>query len=317
MIMFYFQKIKKKNFGVFISVEGCQMYEFLDAYQGRGELPTDWHRIRLGIEGESYVRSIIEPLVPRNVLVIFDCWLEHFGSTQIDVLIVFPDKVYLINVKNYQFELQASDDFSKKMSRQIINQLNNSRSKLRDILIESNGSALPIETVLMFANEKQMAPLPEPKADETVLHHEISFWFNKLLAEHEPWHSINKMKQMREGILSYQCEPKDSRWFKGMTHEEICQKLKLGLRCPSCRAVGKMVKCNQRMYACGCGNRIESREAILTGIDDYLALRVTNRFTRKEIQEFMTIPQSRNMSRLLKKHFKLIDKNKYSYYVRE
>ena len=296
-------------------------YHYLRAYEGRGELSVEeeqnLRRIQLGVDGEKFVSSILSQSVPEGVCVMFDCWLDYLGITQIDALIIFPDLVYLINVKNYQFELRSGDEFSEKASRKNIRQLDKSRDKLKDILEDELNWHVPIKTVLMFASSKQLAPLPEPCADETVLSHEIAFWFRKLIRKHPAFQSYSRMQQIKEGILAHEGKPVDSRWLKGMTHEKICNNLKLGIRCPNCRLVNKMNRMNQMTSQCQCGFIVNNRLAILAAIDEYLALRVTNRFTRREVEEFVQIATRRNLIKILKTHFKLVQNGRYSYYIKE
>lgn len=294
-----------------------QSYHYLQAYEGRGQLSSndtdELRRIQLGLKGETLVRSIIEPLRPNDLCVLFDVWLDCFGTTQLDALILAPKQIYLINVKNYQFELKTGEEFSHKVTRSIHNQLLKSKDILQNIL-DDLGIEIPIETVVMFANDYQKDWIVELKPCQVVLFHEIAFWFRKLISRHGGWQSIRQMEELRDSILAYQCEPVKPRWLEGLSHDTICQQLELGLRCTHCRAVNQMIAETQRTITCRCGYKTSRHKVVLATIDEYLALRMTKRFTRRQVEDFVVDVSTNTLIRILNKHFKAINYTSARYY---
>lgn len=292
-------------------------YLYLRACQGRAALSENdlasLHRDGLGKEGESYVQTVVASLDDLNACTLFDVWLHCYDTTQIDTLIVLPNRIYLINVKNYQMILHSEDEFSQEISQKISHQLDYSRRILEKIL-RHLGVKIPIETVVMFTNTNQLDPIPEPHPDTVVLSHEMTFWFRKIMRQEEGWRSMRRLKEVISGILTFECEPIVSDQKPALTHEEVRIQLECGLRCIKCRAVNQMVDETQRMITCSCGHRASKEEVVLASIDEYLALRKTTCFTRLQVEEFLVDVNKSTLKRLLRKHFYLVGKGRASYY---
>jgi hypothetical protein len=264
--------------------------------------------IEKGFEGEVKFDTLIEHL---DTLVINDLLLEA-GDTlfQIDTLIIFYGKIYLIDVKNYEGEYCYESDMFKTISgsekKDPMLQLNRCHSALRQLL-QKHGYTLPIDSFLVFINPEFTLFQPSQNP-QIVLPTQVNSYIKKL----------NKMtsklsdKHLKIADLLVSLHKTENPYARIPKYEY--DTLRKGLICRSCHSFKISVSrtrviCN----ACGCEERVES--AVLRNVEELRILFPEIRLTTNLVYDWCkVIPSNKTIRRILKHNFKAVGNTKESYY---
>jgi hypothetical protein len=274
---------------------------------------TDKEKLKLsnkekGYEGEVKFDTLIQDL---ETLVINDLLLE-VGETvfQIDTLIIFYGRIYLIDVKNFEGEYCYESGMFKTITgsekKDPMLQLNRCHSELRQLL-QKYGFNMPIDAFLVFINPEftLFQPTQNP---QIILPTQVNSFIKKL----------NKMtsrlndKHLKIADLLVSLHLAENPYARVPKYKY--DTLRKGLTCRSCHSFEisvsrTRVTCN----ACGYEERVES--AVLRNVEELRILFPDIRLTTNLVYEWCkVIPSYKTIRRILKLNFMVIGNTKESYY---
>jgi hypothetical protein len=261
-----------------------------------------------GYEGEVKFDTLIQDL---ETLVVNDLLLE-VGDTvfQIDTLIIFYGRIYLIDVKNYEGEYCYESGMFKTITgsekKDPMLQLNRCHSELRQLL-QKYGFNMPIDAFLVFINPEftLFQPTQNP---QIILPTQVNSFIKRL----------NKMtsklsdKHLKLADLLVSLHITENPYVRVPKYNY--ETLERGMTCGTCHSFDVSVSrtrvtCN----ACGCEERVES--AVLRNVEELRILFPEIRLTTNLVYEWCkVIPSNKTIRRILKLNFKAIGNTKESYY---
>jgi hypothetical protein len=261
-----------------------------------------------GYEGEVKFDSLIQNL---NTLVINDLLLE-VGDTlfQIDTLIIFYERIYLIDVKYFEGEYCYDSGMFKTITgiekKDPMLQLNRCHSLLRQLL-QKFGYNFPIDSFLVFINPDftLFQPTQNP---QIILPTQVHSFIKKL---NMMTSKLNDRHDKLADLLV--CLHKTENPYVRLPayNYEMLQK---GMTCGSCHSFDVSVSRTKITCGnCGCMERVEA--AVLRQVDELRILFPDIKITNKLIYEWCkVIASTKTIRRILKKNFKAIGNTKESYY---
>ncbi|WP_281352270.1 nuclease-related domain-containing protein [Cytobacillus depressus] len=289
------------------------LHRYLNLRSNLSEKEQNYYlSLEKGYQGELMFDALSEPL-SANWLIINDLMLE-FNHTvfQIDTLLISSEKIFMLEIKNYE-----GDDFveadkwytlSKTEIRNPFHQLERCESLLRRLLQEL-GITFPIETCLIFVN-------PEFYLYQAPLNHPIIFppQLNRFITHLSKNKARFKDKHLKlaEQLVSMHVEKSPYLRLPDYRYDQ----LEKGINCVSCHSFNVELKSN--VLVCKeCGYREGITSTVLRGVEEFTFLFPDRRVATNEMLEWFKIIESRNtMRRLLQQNFKQIGHGKYSHYVK-
>jgi hypothetical protein len=264
-----------------------------------------------GYEGELRSDKWLENLTD-NWLVLHGLLLEYHGSRfQIDTLIIAHEKIYILDVKNYEGDYYLEDDkwFTKTNSnlKNPLHQLIRCETLLQSLLLEL-GYDYPIESYLIFNN-------PEFHLYMTTFIPSIVFpaQLNRFLKKlnSRPKKLNTNYHTLAQQLASLHIIESPYTRLPPYTFEQV----KKGLLCPDCRKFFLEV-CNGVFICghCGCRERVDS--AIMRNVKEYRLLFPDQKITTKLIYEWCgCVLSKKTIRRVLLQHFSLIGHSVSSHYI--
>jgi len=267
--------------------------------------------LKKGFEGECKSDLWLEGL-SEDWLIIHDLLLEHKHSKfQIDTLLISQDKIYPLDVKNYEGDYYLEDEkwltYVKKEVKNPLHQLSRCEILFR-LLLHDLGYNFPLESYLIFIN-------PEFHLYQTSINPSIVFptQLNRFLKKFnmKPI-KLNKrhFKLAEQLVALHQIDLPHSR-LPVYNYE----RLEKGTLCPKCYSfytdlIGEKLVCG----TCGCKEDVE--RAVLRSVPELQLLFPERKITTKTIQEWCKIIKSeKTLRRILTKNYKLIGHGKSANYV--
>jgi hypothetical protein len=264
-----------------------------------------------GYEGELRSDKWLEGLID-NWLVLHGLLLEYNGSKfQIDTLIVAHEKIYLLDVKNYEGDYYLEDDkwFTKTTPnlKNPLHQMIRCETLLLKLLLEL-GYNYPIESYLIFNN-------PEFHLYMTTINPSIIFpsQLNRFLKKlnTRPIKLNSNHHKLAQQLASLHIVESPYLRLPPYTFEQI----KKGILCPACRTY--FLEACKGIFICGhCGCKESADAAVLRNVKEYRMLFPDCKITTNDIYEWCgRIVSKKTIRRNLLKHFKLIGHSVSSHYI--
>jgi hypothetical protein len=254
-----------------------------------------------GYQGELRSDKWLEGLTD-NWLVLHGLLLEYNGSRfQIDTLIIAHERIYILDVKNYEGDYYLEDDkWVTKTNPNLKNplhQLIRCETLLLKLLLEL-GYNYPIESYLTFNN-------PEFHLYMTTINPSIVFpaqlnRFLKKLNSH-PVKLNSKHHKLAQQLASLHIVDSPYSRLPPYTFEQV----KKGFLCPICRTFIREV--GKGIFICGhCGCKECVDAAVLRNVKEYRMLFPNRKITTNDIYEWCgCILSKKVIRRILLKNFKL------------
>ncbi|MFB4159416.1 nuclease-related domain-containing protein [Geomicrobium sp. JSM 1781026] len=125
----------------------------------RLDAPEHLHSLEKGFVGECQLDKWLNS-VTSDCIILNDLWLQYKQSLfQVDTLIIFPEKIFILDAKNYSGDYKVDGDYWSTLRgheiKNPLHQLQRCVTLLRQLL-QSFGYTLPIEYRLMFMNPEFM-----------------------------------------------------------------------------------------------------------------------------------------------------------------
>lgn len=243
-------------------------------------------------------------------LVLNDLLLEYNGSKfQIDTLIIAYERIYLLDVKNFEGDHSIKEDKwytpAGKPEKNPLHQLERCETLLRRLLHDL-GFHFPIESYLIFIN-------PEFHLYTTSIHPAIIFptQLNRFLKKvnTRPVKLNKKHYRLAQQLVDHHQEESPYTRLPEYSYE----KLKKGITCPKhCKTffLDESLICKE----CGCIE--ETEEAILRCVKEFTLLFPDRKITTTDIYDWCGgIKSKKAIRRILSKHFKLVGHRTSAHYV--
>lgn len=264
-----------------------------------------------GFEGECWLDKRLEVL-PDQVLILRDLTYEVNHTTfQIDTLLIFQEKLYLLDVKNNDGDYYIEDGVWKTIQGTEIknpqHQLTRCTSLLRKLL-QTIGVNLNISAHLIFVNP-EFALYQAPRTTEMVFPTQLNRFIEKL--KNEPCNLSRQHQRATNQLLEKRL--KENRHQNQFTYK--FNQMKKGLLCPDC--YGFMRRYNNRNMICHkCKKKLSIGSALLESIKEFISLFPNEKLTRRIIYEFCgTTISEDTIRKLLNEKYHLIHQGRTSYYT--
>jgi Nuclease-related domain len=280
---------------------------------GRMDLLEDekW-KIEKGFVGEIKFDSLTDELLHNKCWIINGLWLKSGDSTfQIDKVLIFLKKIYLIDVKNFEgdYHFDSEGHFKKadKFLKDPVNQLQRAEDLFRQLL-QQYGFHFDIQSYLVYINP-EFTLYNAPQNEFVILPTQINRFLKKLNYEYS---KINDAQEKLADLLvsldlvdsPYATYPPYS--FEG---------LRKGIMSSSCHRLLTTVK-GDKVVCDDCGEEEVLDAAVLRSVRELMMLFPGMKITSNLVYEWCGgVVSKRTIRRILKKNFQLIRKSKYSYYV--
>lgn len=263
-----------------------------------------------GYRGERTFDHFIENL-PNEFLILNDLLLESSGTIfQIDSLLISANKIYLIEVKNYEGDYSIEGDRWHSVSGSEIKnpllQLKRSESLLRRMINDLKFST-SIEAYLLFVNNEFFL-YQAPINMQIIFPTQLNRFFSKLKM------NSSKLKErhtkLAEQLLSLDINEHQHVRRPSYAFEEI----EKGIICGQCDSfdlslVGRSIVCEQ------CGNDECVDNAVLRSIEEFKLLFPDRKLTTNDIFEWCKVVRSKKtIRRVLSNNFEYIKQGNFSYY---
>jgi ribosomal protein S27AE len=263
-----------------------------------------------GYHGEVMFDSLTETL-QNDVFVLNDLCLKINNSIfQIDTLIISQDKLFPIEVKNYEGDFYYESDrfqtVSKHEIKNPLDQLKRSNSLLRQLL-QNIGVHLPIEGYVIFINPEftlYQSPLNIPIIFPTQLNR-----FIKKLNQ-TPSKLNGQHKKLADQLISMHQNVSPYTKFPSYEYGH----LKKGIICPACNSF--MISIGERKVVCEkCGYEEEAESAILRSVEELKFLFPDKKITTNCVYEWCkVIGSTKKIRRILKENYKMIVVRQWTYF---
>jgi hypothetical protein len=288
-----------------------QKYEILHQrlpanHPARGKINYELKDATRGYEGEIIVDRHLN-ILANSYTLLKDVTLRASGQRfQMDNLILTPNRIYIIEVKNFSKAIHFDTDlnqFSSGAPNQItgynhpITQVKAQQLKLKNWLFEHNQQIIPIHYFVAIAEPNTLINVTgdAEAISNTVLHGEQIPW---KIMEYEEQHNTNQPiphQKIGHSILN-NIEEFDMDVLK--KHEIRGEELLPGVRCVQCEQL-MMKRVHQTWVCSSCQN--QDKTAGLHSLYDYFLL-VKPWITNKELKQFLGINSRHTVKRILKEH---------------
>lgn len=259
------------------------IYELL---KNRIEFTVDnkmnYHHVLSGYKGEKAFALYVQQKLQANNIVLHDVLFDQNGTvTQIDCIIFLPQKVILIEVKNFRGEFVLKNDHFYSLStrnnyQNPLHQLRRAEMNVRNLLKRTPGN-IPIESFVVFVNPE--FTLFTEKNERIILPTQINSFFNILNQEKSLLTNIeidlvNKVESLHtdenpmERIPRYRIET-----------------LQKGITCYHCK--NWLQRKGNHFICLSCRNKESINSAILRSANEFKLLFPDEKITTKKIENWI------------------------------
>lgn len=264
-----------------------------------------------GYEGEKLFDEYLEKL--KSECYILNDLLLNFNNTlfQIDSLLIFPETIYIYEVKNYQGNFYYDSDRLYKQPKSEVNnpltQLNRTESLLRQLL-QSLGFHLSVEASVVFIHPEftlYQAPLNKPFIYPSQLKH-----YFKKLNKPTSLKLDQKHKKLADRLLSLHINDSPFTLLPAYEYNQ----LRKGITCISCNSFslsisGRTCKCKE------CGQEETVANAIIRSVDEFKVLFPDKKITTNVVHDWCKIIDSKKrIYRVLKENLQIRGNQQWSFY---
>jgi Nuclease-related domain len=274
-------------------------------------LESEIWRLEKGLAGEIKFDLLTDKLLDDKCWIINGLWLKSGDSAfQIDKLMIFQKKIYLIDVKNYEGDYHYDDKGKFKKGDTIIrdplNQLERAETLLLQLL-QQYGFKITVESYLVYVNP-EFTLYNAPQNDFVILPTQLNRFLKKLNSEYY------KLNQGHENLanLLVSLDLVDSPFA---TYPEYSYDgLRKGIF-SSCHASTTQLSSNKAVCGtCGAGEPLDV--AILRGVYELKMLFPEMKITTNLVLDWCGGGvNKKRINRVLSKNFTIVGHGKYSYYL--
>lgn len=183
-----------------------------------------------GHQGEKIMYDWLKRNLPPHTLIIHDIWMEYRGITQIDLLVLINNLIWIIEVKHYNGYFQYKDNVCSlngyRMDKDQIAQMRNRLLIIEDI-IKLSKKDFQIKGTMVFTHENSEISIPPEVTFETLTLNQVKRYFT-----HEITTTLKRSKQsILPHLKKYET---NSTFLMPSLKEDDFLFLKKGVYCPVC-----------------------------------------------------------------------------------
>ncbi|MFT4417299.1 nuclease-related domain-containing protein [Fredinandcohnia humi] len=277
-------------------------------------LPTDHPKIPLlhkelakrkkGYKGEMALDYYLRFLPNKKYSILHDIRLpDSENFFQIDTLLVSPNFLLILEVKNISGTLLFDDDF-KQMIRILNNeeegmaspflQARRHRYQLQGWLEERKLSNPPIVYLVVISNPKTIIKAPKSSLHFKMIHSaNLPFMIEKIEKRHSKECLTNRDIKKLVGLINRNHTPEQPDFFQQFSIEK--SEIVKGVHCPNCCSFS-MNRHYGNWFCKQCSTK--SKDAHLHALNDYFLL-IAPTITNQQLRDFLQFPSSSVSSKLL------------------
>lgn len=201
-----------------------------DLYKNDDYMIRRYNYLLSGFEGEKIMYDWLLQNLPAHAVILHDTWMEYRGITQIDLLVLLNNIIWVIEVKHYNGYFKYEDNVctlnGHRMSNDQIAQMRNRILIMKDV-IEKSGQEIQLKGSMIFTHQNSEISVPPEKTFNTMTLNQI----NRYLHE-EIFPNINRNKQH---ILPHLLKFRTNSTFTMPTlNGKDMHFIKKGVYCPHC-----------------------------------------------------------------------------------
>lgn len=273
----------------------------------------NYNNLTKGYRGERKLHDILDKRLSSDYLIINDLRLKvNHTEFQIDILLIGQNKIYPLEVNNYEgdFYIQKDNWYSVSSGNEIRNplhQLKRSELLLQKFL-QHIGINFSIEPYIIFIN-------PEFYLYQATLDLPIIFptQVNRFIQQ------LNAVSFNQTGLQQDLAKQFTDRHLYQSSHERLpdyqYEALRKGIVCKSCTRY--LAPLNYKILICkSCGDNEDVESAVKRSIVEFTTLFPNKKITTSTIHEWCYVIESKkSIRRILKKHMDTIGKGRHTYYT--
>jgi hypothetical protein len=273
---------------------------------------TEKEKLQLSNKEKGYAGEVEFDCLIRDLdtLVINELLLE-FGETvfQIDTLIIFYGRIYLIDIKYYEGEYCYEDGLFKTIAgsekKDPMLQLNRCHSELRQLLQKYRYN-YPIDAFLVFNNPQFTLFQPSPNP-QIILPTQVNSFIKKL------YKMPSKLSDVHHKLadLLVSLHKTENPYVRLPKYDyDIVEK---GITCGSCHSFD--VSVSRTILTCKCGFKERVEPAVMRSVNELQILFPEIKLTTNLVYEWsQAIVSKKTIRRILKQNFIAIGNTKEIYY---
>lgn len=272
-----------------------------------------FENLEKGYQGEIAFYHQLKEYPFKHQLILYDLLLiSNKTEFQVDSLLVRKNKIYLLEIKNFEgdFYIQQDKWYVASNGKEIRNpllQLKRSEFLLQHLL-QQWGYNVSIEPYIIFINPEftlYQAPLHQP----FIFRSQLNRFFKKLQASDLA--TTQKEKALTAKLVANHREHSSNERLPQYEYEQ----LEKGMVCSCCS--GMLTYLNYKMTLCKkCGRQENLEAALMRNVREFHLLFPERKITLNAIYDWCKIISSKKtVRRILKNNLTLIPRKKYSYYL--
>lgn len=274
-------------------------------------------RLEAGNAGEETVIHYLETYGREHWVVLRNVWLDDYGISENDILLITYDCIYVFEVKNYTGTFVYDDGQcvinGRVNKNNCVAQARKAYLNVRDILLKLL-SRLNVRGALIFVGTDNMIQINSPVEEiEIVQRNQLRHFITKI-AEQENRNTYPTIDQAAviAHLEKYQVE--NPYRPNPLTPDEM-KELRRGIQCARCGNDNLDIGRAQYIH-CPCGLSEPRDKAIVRTICEYGVLRFDQELKIENLLPFFGGDISRsNLKRVLHEYFETVYKARYTYQV--
>jgi hypothetical protein len=274
-------------------------------------LESELWRLEKGFAGEIKFDSMTDGMLQNKCNIINGLWLKSGDSIfQIDKVMTFQKKIYLIDVKNYEGDYQYDPDGRLRKADKILKNPLNQLQRADDLfgqLLQQYGLHFTIESYLVYINPE--FTLYAPKNESIILPTQVNRFLKKLNTEY------SKLNDGHEKLadLLMSLDLVDSPFATYPPYDFAS--LKKGNSCGMCHKLSTFVNGN-KLVCRNCGTEELVDAAIVRNVRELMMLFPEIRITTNVVYEWCGgVVLKRTIRRVLIQNFKCVGERNYRFYM--
>lgn len=271
--------------------------------------------LEAGEEGEKILLKYLKEHGNRNWTVLRNVWLDERGSFECDIILITNHAVYVFEVKNYKGTFSYDNGLCKVGNIEIpnnpIEQARRAYVKVKNICAQLPFN-VPVKGALIFVGTDNEVKIHTPVNNiEIIQRNQLINFIREIVAVGN--NSYNQQIEPATIISHLEQSEVTNRFAPEPLLKKEMKHIQGGVYCANCHSFD--VEIHRHSVECSCG-LIESREeASIRTICDYGVLYFDQQLTRKALLHFFDGQVAlTHFLTVINKHFKIIKKNKYTYY---
>lgn len=199
-------------------------------YQDDPQMTQKYKHFLNGYQGEKIMYKWLLQYLPSNATILQDIWMKNRGTTQIDLLVLLNNIVWVIEVKHYNGYFHYQDNVCKlngyRMDKDHLAQMRNRMLIMQDIVTQS-GQDFHLKGTTIFTHENSEISIPPEKTFDTLTFNQAKRYLSTEILSQANRSNV-PILQYLEKFLTH------STFIMPTLNQKDFTFLKKGVYCPEC-----------------------------------------------------------------------------------